>query len=134
MNFILLPKEDETAFINELVNTFPEIKKDVLDEDWVGLIHLQVGCFTRYTQRAIDINNISVAMKCFKFVEDIINKVEFNIENALVLSWISHLNFNKNETLYAQFPSELKQIRIKLEEHYANASENKKLNKFLKDI
>jgi len=127
-------KKDEKAFIEELVNTFPEIKEEVLDEDWAGLIHLQVGDFMRFTQKAIDSNDASTALKCFQFVDENINKVGSKVENALVISWVFHLNFNRNENLHSQFPSALKEIRVKLEEHYDKASDNEKLNSFLKDL
>ena len=74
--FILITKKGDESFINELVTTFSEIKDEVLDEDWTGLIHVQVGCFTRFTQKAIDGNDLSVALKCFKFVENVIDEVE----------------------------------------------------------
>jgi hypothetical protein len=127
-------KMDDKTFLNELVNAFPEIREDVYDKDWMGLISLQVGCFKRYTQKAIDTNNIPVALKCFQFVEEIINKVEFDIENALVISWISHLSFTKNENLYSQFPPDLKEIFIKLQQHYNSVSKDEKLNTFLSSI
>ena len=105
-----------------------------MDDDLTGLITLQVGCLTRYTQKAIDANNIPTALKCFQFVERMINEVEFNIENSLVIGWIGRLKFEKNERLYTQFPANLKTLRIKLDEHYNSTSSNERLNKFLVDI
>ena len=121
-------------FIEELVNTFPEIKEDVLDEDRIGLIHLQVACFTRFTQKAIDINDVTVALRCFQFVQWQITKVEHGVENALVISWMIRLNFTKNKNLYEKFPSAFKDICAKFEDYYSNPSKNEKLNLFLKNF
>ncbi len=126
--------ESSVTFIGDLVSTFPEIKEEVFDEDWVGLIHLQVSCFTRYTQKAIDNDDILLALKCFEFVENNLNKVKSNVNNALVISWIFHLNFNNNEQLFLSFPEELKQIYLKYESYCNNASTNKKPNDFLKGL
>ena len=118
MNFVWVTGPDE-SFINELVSTFPEIREYVLNEDNNGLIHIQVGDFTIFTQKAIDDNNVPLALKCFKFVEEVINKVKPKTKDALIISWIFHLYFGRNESLYAQFPPGLKEIRNKLEEKEA---------------
>ena len=129
-----MSKKKKRAFIDDLIKAFPEITDDVLDEDWRGLISLQIACFTRYTQNAIDSNNIPLSLKCFQFVEDHLNKVDLAIENSLIISWTCKLNFTNNDKLYVQFPSTLKEIRAEVENHYNSVSSNEKLNAFLKDI
>jgi len=113
MNFIIVTNKDYEFFINELVDAFSEMRERVLHEDSVGLIHVQVGCFTRFTQDAIDSNNIPVALKCFQFVEDVIDRVSDRVKEALEISWVFHLSFIRNEDLYKQFPSSLREIRTK---------------------
>jgi len=134
MNFNIETNKDYEFFIDELISTFPKIREEVLDEDWIGLIHLQVGCFTRYTQKAIDDNNISAALNCFQFVEERLNKVQFEIENALVISWMTKLDFTKNERLYNLISPDFKYLRKTFEDHYNNPSKKEKLNSFLKDL
>ena len=130
-------KKNSEIFIDELIKAFPEIKDEVLDEDWIDLIHIQVGCLTRYTQKAIDDDNIEVALKCFQFVNNILNQVEFKIENSLVISWVFHLTFHKNMELYKLFPIKLKELKIKFEElekDYTTTSGNQKLKDFLNNL
>lgn len=88
----------------------------------------------RLTQAAIDKNDGELAQKCFQFVEDVIDHVEFDIENALVVSWIEHLNFSKNENLYLIFPPKLKEIKIKIGEYFNTPSTNESVNTFLKNL
>jgi len=129
-----MPEKTEEYFINDLVSAFPDLKEEILDEDWMGLTSLQIGCFLKFTQRAIDENDVSLALKCFQFVDYDINKVKFEIENSLVISWINKLDFTKNENLYELFPDDFKDIRKKFEDQYDSPSKNEKLNSFLKGL
>ena len=124
-------KKNNTSFISDLINTFPEIKEEVLDEDWLNLISLQIGCFRRFTQKAIDNNNISLVIKCFRFADDNIDIAEFNIENSLAISWLGKLNFDNNKNAYQLLSPKLKELYVKLQKHYNEPSGNEKLNKFL---
>jgi len=96
-------------------------------------IHIQVGCLTLFTQKAIDDNNIPLVLRCFQFVYDNIDIVSSEIENALVISWVFHLTFVRNPELYDLFPPKLKELRVKLEEWENNlaSTKNEKLKKFL---
>jgi hypothetical protein len=132
-----MKKKDSRTFINELITAFPEIKDEVLDEDWIGLIHLQISCLTRYTQKAIEANDVSKALKCFEFVNSIIDQVSFKIENALVVSWVFHLTFQNNTELYKLFPIKLKELKIKFEQwekDYVTNSNNQQLKDFLNNL
>lgn len=127
-------KKNNTSFISDLINNFPEIKEEVLDEDWLNLISLQIGCFRRFTQKAIDNNSIALITKCFQFVDDNIDIVEFNVEKSLVISWLGKLNFENNKNAYQLLSSKLKELYVKLQKYYAESSSNEKLNKFLSGL
>lgn len=127
-------KKGKKKFIEELINTFPKIKEEVLDEDWAGLTSLQIECFTEFTQYAIDHDEKNTVLKCFQFVADSLECVEFSIENSLVISWLGKLNFKKNNSYYDLLSPNLKEIYTKLENHYSNPSKNEKLNSFLKNM
>jgi hypothetical protein len=66
-------------FVNDLINTFPEIKEEVLDEDYEGLITLQIGCFMRFINNAIKANNLVLFKKCMDFIQENINIVDKRI-------------------------------------------------------
>jgi hypothetical protein len=126
--------KDNDTFINDLVNTFPEIREEVLDEDYSGLITLQIGCFRRYTQNAIDANDLDTVKKCFRFVESNIGAVENKIENALYISYLSHLNILNNSKIKSLLPPNLKSAFIAINDYNESASKNDKLNSFLKNL
>jgi len=104
-----------------------------LDEDWVGLITLQVGCFRRFTQQAIDADNGALALKCFQFVDDNMDEVEFSIENSLVISWLGKLIFDKNPVLFSRLPVKLEKLYTDLKNEYSKPP-NKKAADFLKRL
>jgi len=122
------------GFIDKLVSEFPEIKDEVLDEDYEGLITLQIGCFRRFTQKAIDDSNLILVGKCFRFVEDNINNVEFPIENSLTISYLGKLNIEPNSPIERLLPKELKDIIDTLHNYYQSPSNNEKFNKFIKGL
>lgn len=105
-----MAKKDETIFIEVLICTFPEIKDEVLDEDWVDITSLQIACFTRFTQKAIDANDNDIVLRCFQFVDSNIDNVIFKVENSLTISWLGKLNFDKNKKAYGFLPPQLKEL------------------------
>jgi hypothetical protein len=113
-----MTKKTKAEFIEALVTKFPEIKDEVLDEDYDNLVSLQVGCFRRYTQKAIDANDRPTTLKCFHFADNCIDMVEFEVENSLAISWAAKLKFDSHDDLYSLFPAKLKQIRTELLEAY----------------
>ncbi len=104
-----------------------------MDEDWAGITSLQIGCFRRFTQTAIDTNNGTLALKCFQFVDDNIDEVEFSVENSLSISWLGKLNFDKNPILFNSLPAKLEKLYIHLQNEYSKPLD-KKVSDFLNDI
>lgn len=127
-------KKTKAAFIEELVLTFPEIRDEVFDEDYLGLISLQIGCFRRFTQNAININDLETVQKCFDFVDNNLDIVEFDVENSLVISFLGKLNFDKNIGASKLLSSKLTEMIEVLKSYYSSFSKDKKLLNFLKDL
>jgi hypothetical protein len=48
-------------FTPALVEAFPGLREEVEDEVYSGLLHLEMACFTRYTQAAIDAGDTSAS-------------------------------------------------------------------------
>lgn len=69
----------------------------------------------RFTQQAIDNNDLETVKRCFEFVEENLDKVIFRIENALVISYLGKLDFDKNpraeRKLYKRSMEILKALR-----------------------
>jgi hypothetical protein len=126
--------KNHECFINELVSAFPEIKDEVLDEDYLGLISLQIGCFKRFTQKAIDIDDLVTVKKCFEFVNRKFETVEFEIENALLISYLGKLNITKNSEVEKLLSTKLKGAIERLTFYYESNPKNEKRDKFLNDL
>lgn len=114
-----MDKINENKFITQLIIAFPEIKEEVLDEDYRGHITMQVGCFRRLTQHALDNEGDEILIKCFGFVADWIDRVEFRVENSLTITWLGKLNFEKNKNAYSLLSPELQERYTILQNHYS---------------
>ncbi|HEY2580318.1 MAG TPA: hypothetical protein VGI43_00840 [Mucilaginibacter sp.] len=122
------------VFIEELVNTFPEIRDEVFEEDYQGVLTWQIGCFERFTQKAVNNNDLATVKRCLDFVELNMNAVQFKIENSLVISYLGKLNFKENQNVEKSLPVSLKDIISELNNYYLSLSKDEKLNRFLKDL
>lgn len=97
MNFIIVKPELSRAELIELmVQQFPEIKEDVLDEDYSDLIHLQIGYLADYANNKIGIARFDEVQRVFHFFEKVITKVDSHTENAFYVSFLEHLNMDGN--------------------------------------
>jgi len=121
-------------FINELVNSFPELKDEVLDEDKKNLVALQVAVLCRYAQKAIDENDSRVIERCFNFVTGMIKNTEFKVENALYISFLGKLDFSQNKRAKKLLSDDLIGAYDELQKHYQNSEKNDKLKAFLRTL
>ena len=76
-----------------MVDYFPETKNEVLDTDYVGLIHLQLGGLANYANKCIETKRFDELKKIFDFFEATVNKVHTTVENALYVSFLEHVDF-----------------------------------------
>jgi len=130
----LTSKIDDVTFIKELIGNFPEIKEELLDDDLEGIITLQIGCFKRFTQKAIDNKDLNTLRKCFQFVDSNISQVNPEIENALVISYLGKLNIPKNSQVDYLLSKRLRNIIIELNDYYSSRIKNHSLKDFLSGL
>lgn len=90
---IIKPKLSTEEFLNLLTDSFPETKEEVLDPDCKGLIHLQIGGLTNYTNSCVTRKRFDELRRIFDFFEATVNKVDSTVENALYVSFLEHVNF-----------------------------------------
>lgn len=126
-------KSDE-EFIQDLVGLFPEIKDEIQDEDYAGLVTLQIGCFRHFTQEAINSNNLEIVLKCYNFVESNIGRVGHKIESVLYISYLGKLDFQLNNNAEKLLPEKLKSALKEIKTYNASTSSNESLKKFLDDL
>jgi hypothetical protein len=94
-NFIIVkPMLSQETFLQSLVEQFPELASDVLDEDYAGLIHIQMGCMARYANQLIKQARFDALERLFSFFQNTVDKVDSSTENALYVSFLEHVEMN----------------------------------------
>ncbi|PAW94196.1 hypothetical protein CKK33_12150 [Mucilaginibacter sp. MD40] len=81
-------------FLQLLVEQFPAVKDDVLDEDYEGLITLQVKFFTKYANNCISAGRLDEVRRVFEFFEAVLGKVNSDINNALHVTFLKRLDLD----------------------------------------
>jgi len=69
---------------------FPDLVDELDDETWCGLLHVETGCFARYTMTALDSGDRPKVKRCFDFARHAWMNGD---QNALGVSYLEHLNF-----------------------------------------
>lgn len=87
---------DRQQLVEIIVQHFPSIEKDVRDETWAGLVHLEVSSFARYTQQQIDSGDRKELRCCFELAKEFILEGTDDVKNAMGVSYAEHLNL-RNE-------------------------------------
>jgi len=70
---------------------FPELSSELDDDE--GLFYLQVGSLARHTQAAIDDGDRAEVKRQFEFARKADLAGDAEVENALGVAYIEHLNF-----------------------------------------
>ena len=109
---IVKPELSKAEFLTLLTETFPETREDVLDPDYDDLIHLQVGILANYANKCVEIKRFDELKKVFDFFEATEKKVDSDIENALYVSFLEHVDFEGLDE---------KEIKKYLKPHYFDA-------------
>jgi hypothetical protein len=81
------------GFMAALRTAFPELAPELDDETWRGLLHIETGCFARYTQDAIDRQDQQEVARCTEFALVAWSQGSSEVQNALGVSFLEHLNF-----------------------------------------
>ena len=97
MNFkIVKPEITRDELLKLLAEQFPEIEEELLDEDYSGLIHLQIGLLANYANENIEKARFDELQRIFDFFSDVVDKVDSTTENAFFVSFLEHLNMDGN--------------------------------------
>lgn len=95
VNFsIIKPEVSHAEFIQLMVEQFPAVAEDALDEEWTDLIHLQVGCLARYANECVSTNDLPEFNRILQFVDHLLPKVDSALDNALYVSFIENLHLD----------------------------------------
>jgi hypothetical protein len=81
---------DREKLVQVLGQEFPALAEELSDE--VGLVHLEMACFARYTQLQIEGENRAELQRCFVVAGRILSSADADVENAMYVSYLEHLN------------------------------------------
>jgi hypothetical protein len=97
MNFkFVKPEITKDELLTLMGEQFPEIKEELFDEDYAGLMHLQIGLLANYTNENIEKARFDEIQRIFDFFSAVIDKVDSTTENAFYVSFLEHLNMDGN--------------------------------------
>ena len=85
------PELTQTAFLTSLVAHFPSLASEVYDDDYEGLIHLQVGCLARHANACFATARLDELARVLLFFEATVERVDSLTENPLYVSFLEHL-------------------------------------------
>ncbi|WP_418359730.1 DUF7674 family protein [Sphingobacterium detergens] len=91
--------KDKNLFINELIELFPSLEEELLDEDDSDSITFQMGSFKRFMQEVIDENDLNKFNSMVDFLTKNLPLVDKRIQNAIYISFLGKLEFSKNPSL-----------------------------------
>lgn len=87
-------KVDREQMVRILIEEFPSLEEEIRDDVWAGLVHLEIGCFARYTQRQIDGGNREEVQRCFAVADRILKNADEQVDNAVYVSYLEHLDLH----------------------------------------
>jgi hypothetical protein len=110
---------DEAKFLALALAEFPNLADDFAEDE--GLFHVQMGTFSRVAKEAIERGDYATLKRCYKIADDAMKSATPNVENAVYVSFLEHLEFD-NSPYGAKakhlLPPKLSKMLIELEEHF----------------
>src|SRR5262245_3078988 len=88
-------------FIRTLNGRFPEVAARI-DKYTRGLLHCEMGHFAAATQEALDRGDEPVVRAHFAYAEELMRHAGPELENALQVSYVEYIDFDK------QYPNSLR--------------------------
>ena len=108
-------------FLERVLERFPELRSEIEDGVWCGLLHPEMGVFSRYTQRAINHADWDRVEACFHLADELLTRASPQLENALYVSFVENLDFaaTNGAQAFARLPPGLRRVWQELDEHLA---------------
>ncbi len=101
-----------TQAVDRIEREFPDLADDLHDEDWDGLIHLQVSVFSRCVQAAIDQGDNETFDRASRLFVELFENGDPALVNALNVSLLEHLDFHdgkrKRQWAYLSMPPKMR--------------------------
>ncbi|QHO77490.1 hypothetical protein ACH79_37525 [Bradyrhizobium sp. CCBAU 051011] len=101
-----------SIFLKELKDTFPDLTTAINAQH--GLLHLEMGVFAGFVQRAITLGNTKDVASCFKLAEKYYRDGNDHLKNAIGVSFIEHLDLRNARWAWELLGSVLKREYLQL--------------------
>lgn len=99
-------------YMSELRQRFPDLAPTLDEDEWRGLLHVETGRFAAFCREAIDAGDRDLVEKCFSFARRSAMDGTDEVQNAIGVSFVEHLNFQDGKVLrrwaYDLLPPRLK--------------------------
>ncbi len=122
--------KDQDLFIKELIQLFPSLKEELLDEDYRASIIFQMGRFKRFIQQAIVKNDLNKFDVMVDFLTKNLPLVDKRVQNAIYLSFLGKLDFSENPHLKKRLGQDLGGAYTAID-NYNNSPVNDEVKNFL---
>jgi hypothetical protein len=110
----------QAKFVQLVLAEFPKLHEEFAEAE--GLLHLEMGTFSRFAQNAIDHNDLDTLKRCYGLLAGIMKTAApSQVENAIYVSFLEHLNFERSPYGSAArrlLPPVLKKALDEVEEHW----------------
>ena len=109
--------KNKDLFIDDLIKVFPDLKEEMLDDDYSFSITLQMGRLKRYIQKAIDGNNSDIFDSMIVFFVENLSLVDDRVRNAIFISFLGKLDFSTKPEFKQKLIRTLGKASIDLEKY-----------------
>ncbi len=120
-----MDKIDKDRFVEIVLAEFPQLGEEFVENE--DLLHLQMAAFSHLAKNAIDTNETETLLKCYEIAGKILEKADSDVENAIYVSFLEHLEFdNSAYRVKAKklLPPILRKASEELEEHFKKLAES----------
>jgi hypothetical protein len=115
-------KMNPNEYFSELITEFPSLKTEIENED-SEMIHWRMEVFSSYNIEQIKTKNHVELKRCFAFQESRIEKLNFNLTNALNVSYCESLLLGECAMEMTEIrklmPTKLKRFYSEYENYYS---------------
>ena len=84
----------QAKFVQLVLAAFPQLHEEFAEAE--GLLHLEMGTFSRFAQKAIDHNDLDTLKRCYGLLAGIMETAPSEVDNAIHVSFLEHLNFERS--------------------------------------
>jgi len=122
--------KDQDLFVKELIELFPNLEEEFLDEDYRASITFQMVCLKRFMQGVIAKNDGDKFDAMVDFLTKNLPLVDKRVQNAIYLSFLGKLDFSENPDLIKRLGQLLGKAYTAIE-NYNNSPARDKVKNFV---